>query len=255
MTVMPDSNSSWHLERRQRLFLALVAIQITCLLVADMVGVKIFRFQLGDGDMFPMRIEHTAGMIPFPVTFLVTDLVNEFYGKRAARFVAKLAFGMALLAFVLVSIARVLPIHEGYDNTATDQSFENIFGNSSLMTMCSIVAFFLGSLLDIAIFGFFKRITKGRMVWLRATGSTVISQLFDSFVITTLYFVVARALSGHEIATFGFIVEFALTGYVLKFVIAVALTPAMYAGRALIRRGFKLEPLSGDDPEAVEVPA
>lgn len=223
---------------RQKVFLVLAAIQITALLVANMIGVKLFSI-----DIAGLPVEHTAGMLPFPITFVLTDLLNEFYGKKAARMIAWIAFGMAIFAFILVSVARLLPILEGIPGTADERSFEVVFGGSSLMTLSSIVAFIFGSLLDIAIFGFFKRLTRGKMVWLRATGSTVVSQLFDSFVITILYFQVAQGLTGAEVASFDFVIRTAFTGYVLKFVIAVALTPAVYAGRAFLRRVVKLEPL------------
>lgn len=237
-------------DRRQRVFIVLAMLQVTSLIVANMIGVKLFQI-----DAWGLSVEHTAGMLPFPITFLITDLLNEFYGKRAARMVAWIAFGMAIFAFVLVSVARALPILEGIPGTADERSFEAVFGGSALMTLSSIVAFLLGSLLDIVVFGFFKRITKGRMVWLRATGSTVVSQLFDSFVITILYFQVAQGLTGGQVAPIDFVINTALTGYVLKFVIAVVLTPAVYGGRALIRRGLGLEPLAGDDPVAVTVRA
>lgn len=223
---------------RQKVFLVLAALQVTSLLVANMIGVKLFSI-----DVAGLDVEHTAGMLPFPITFLLTDLLNEFYGKKAARMIAWIAFGMAVFAFILVSVARALPILEGIPGTADERSFEVVFGGSAVMTLCSIVAFLFGSLLDILVFGFFKRITHGKMVWLRATGSTVISQLFDSFVITILYFQVAQGLSGGEVASPEFVLRTALTGYVLKFVIAVLLTPLIYAGRGLLRRVVGLEPL------------
>ena len=223
---------------RQRVFLVLAALQVTSLLVANMIGVKLFSI-----DIAGLPVEHTAGMLPFPITFLLTDLLNEFYGKKAARMITWLAFGMAIFAFILVSAARALPILEGIPGTADERSFEAVFGGSALMTLCSIVAFLFGSLLDIVVFGFFKRITHGKMVWLRATGSTVVSQLFDSFVITILYFQVAQGLTGGEVAGIDFVLRTALTGYVLKFVIAVLLTPLVYAGRGLLRRVVGLDPV------------
>jgi len=235
---MQDAPAAPRFDLRQKVFLVLAALQVTSLIVANMVGVKLFSIELAGID-----VEHTAGMIPFPITFILTDLLNEFYGKKAARMIAWVAFGMALFALVLVSVARLLPILEGIPGTSDEHSFETVFGGSTLMTLSSIVAFLLGSLLDIAVFGFFKRITGGKMVWLRATGSTVVSQLFDSFVITILYFQVAQGLTGGAVASLDFVLRTALTGYILKFVIAVILTPAIYAGRAFLRRVVKLEPL------------
>ncbi len=238
MNASPTEPNAPQFDLRQKVFLVLAALQVTAIIVANMIGVKLFSI-----DLAGIPVEHTAGMLPFPITFLLTDLLNEFYGKKAARMVAWIAFGMAIFAFLLVLVARALPILEGIPGTADERSFENVFGGSMWMTLCSIVAFLLGSLLDIGIFGFFKRITHGKMVWLRATGSTVVSQLFDSFVITILYFQVVQGLLGGEVASIDFVLRTALTGYLLKFAIAVVLTPAIYGGRYFLRKAVKLEPL------------
>lgn len=229
---------------RTRLYLWMSAVFVTCLLLANVLGVKLFSFQLLDGKL---TVEHTVGMLPFPITFLLTDLLNEYYGKRAARRVTYVAFAMGALAFGLIYLGRIMPIREGIPGTADADSFETIFGASSLMYIASIVAFLVGSLLDISLFGFFKRLTGGRLVWFRATGSTVISQLFDSFVVTFMFFIVLQTLTGGQAADLGFVFGTALTGYILKFVIAVAMTPLIYLGRWFIRVQFGLRPLP---PEA-----
>ncbi|MBC7833979.1 MAG: queuosine precursor transporter [Phycisphaerales bacterium] len=225
----------------QRVYLWLAALFVTSLLMANVIGVKLFLFKVNLSGL-QFDIEHTAGMLPFPLTFVLTDLLNEYYGKRGARRVVYLAFAMAALAFVFIAAARALPILEG-DGIATQEAFENIFGSSAAMYVCSIAAFLVGSQLDIVIFGVFKRLTGGRMVWLRATGSTVVSQLFDSFIITILFFMVALpVVSDAPPKELGWVVQVALTGYILKFVIAVALTPVIYAGRWAMREWFGLVP-------------
>jgi hypothetical protein len=150
---------------------------------------------------------------------------------------------MGLLAFALISLARAFPILEGIPGTATQQAFDNIFGAAALMYLASMIAFLFGSLLDIFIFGIFKRLTRGGMVWLRATGSTVISQLFDSFIITFVFFIVLQVITGGEPSPIGFVVRTAFTGYILKFAISIALTPAIYLGRWAIRVGCGLSPM------------
>lgn len=234
-----------HFDRRTLLYLWLAALFVTCLILSNILGVKLFALSiplLG----YTIPVEHTVGMLTFPITFLLTDLLNEYYGKRAARRVTYLGFSMGILAFLLIYIARAAPIKAGIPGTATNDAFENIFGAAALMYIASMIAFLLGSLLDIAIFGVFKRLTKGRMVWLRATGSTVISQLFDSFVITFVFFVLLQRLAGNQPAPLDFVFKTALTGYTLKFVISIALTPAIYAGRYAIRRFVGLQPLPSD---------
>lgn len=226
----------------QLLYVWLTAVFVTALVMANVLGVKLFRFELPLGSA-TIPVEHTVGMLAFPITFLLTDLLNEYYGKRAARRTTYVAFTMAFLAFLLIGVARGVPIKEGIPGTANATSFENIFGSASLMYLASLVAFLLGSLLDIAIFGMFKRLTKGKLVWLRATGSTVISQLFDSFIITFVFFQGFPILLGKEPAGLDFVFATALTGYVLKFVISVFLTPVIYAGRWAVARFFGLRPI------------
>lgn len=223
---------------QQQVYLWLSGVFVTCFLVANVIGVKLFSFEvplLGN-----LKVEHTVGMLPFPVTFLLTDLLNEYFGKRAARRVTYVAFAMGFLAFVFFSVGRVMPIKTGIPGTATQEAFDNIFGSATLMYIASLGAFLIGSLLDIWLFSTFKRWTGGRMIWLRATGSTVVSQLVDSFAVTFLFFMILPALLGNETAGTGFIVTTALTGYVLKFVIAVALTPGIYLGRWLLSSLFGL---------------
>lgn len=236
----------FQMDVRARLYMWLSGVFITCLLLSNILGVKLFRFEV---PLFgwTIPVEHTVGMLPFPITFVLTDLLNEYYGKLAARRVTYVGFAMGLLAFVLIYVARQFPILAGIPGTATHEAFENVFGSAALMYVASMVAFLIGSLLDIALFGMFKRMTGGRMVWLRATGSTIISQLFDSFVVTFMFFIVLQAMTGSEPAPLDFVIRTALTGYVLKFAIAVALTPVIYLGRWGINRWSGLRPMPPDD--------
>lgn len=224
------------------LYVWLAGLFVTALLMANITGVKMFRFEVAFAGL-TIPVEHTAGMLSFPITFVLTDLLNEYYGRRGARRVVWLAFVMGFVAFVLIGAARAIPILEGIPGTATAGSFENIFGAAASMYLASLAAFLLGSLLDIFLFAVFKRLTAGRMIWLRATGSTVISQMFDSFLVTFFFFDVAQWLTGQPAAPFDFVLRTAATGYVLKFVIAVVLTPVIYLGRWLIRTQVGLTPL------------
>ncbi|MDX2132602.1 MAG: queuosine precursor transporter [Planctomycetota bacterium] len=226
----------------QRVFVWLAAANLTALLLANVVGVKLFRFEVpAFGRIIP--VEHTAGMLAFPVTFLLTDLINEYFGRKAARRAAYVAFAMAGLAWTLLWVARKVPVLEGIPGTATQASFDNVFGAAALMYIASIVAFLFGNLLDIYLFGVFKRLTGGRLVWLRASGSTVVSQFFDSIIVTFVFFQLLQRWMGQETPSLEWTAQTAATGYVLKFVIAVALTPLIYAGRWTIRNVFGLTPL------------
>lgn len=236
----------WTPDVRTRLYIWLSGVFITCLLMANVLGVKLFAFKIVLGSI-TIPVEHTVGMLPFPITFVLTDLLNEYYGMKAARRVTWIAFCMAAIAFVLIYIGRVMPILEGIPGTADRASFENVFGSSSLMYLASIFAFVIGSMLDIFTFGLFKKATKGKMVWLRATGSTVISQVFDSFVITFVFFIVLQKVVGNEPASIEFVLKTAATGYILKFVLAIALTPVIYLGRWLIQSRLGIMPMPSTD--------
>lgn len=256
MTSAENARPGFTLDVRTSLYLWLAGVFVTCLLMANIVGVKLFSIQAPVfGRTIP--IEHTMGMLPFPITFLLTDLLNEYYGKRAARRVTYVAFAMAALAFVILMVARAFPIltlraDDGTPITATQEQFEAIFGSSSVMYIASIVAFLAGSLLDIWIFVVMKRLTGGKLVWLRATGSTVISQVFDSLIVTTMFFTVLplafAAVRGEpaRLPDLIWVLKTAATGYVLKFFIAVAMTPVIYLGRWIIRRFFGLQPLPAE---------
>lgn len=230
-------------DTRTRVYVWLSGVFVTCLLLANILGVKLFSFAVDWPLIGSFKVEHTVGMLTFPITFLLTDLLNEYYGKAAARRVTYIGFTMGLLAFVLIYIARKTPILTGIPGTATEESFENIFGAAALMYLASMIAFLLGSLLDIFIFGVFKRLTGDRLVWFRATGSTVISQLFDSFIVTFVFFQALPVLTGGTPTDFRFVLRTAATGYILKFVIAVLLTPAIYLGRWLMREWLGLVPV------------
>ncbi len=245
-TASLDAHNPHALSSPQRVYLWLVSVNITCLLLANIIGAKLFQLELdlaAIGLSSKIPIEHTMGMLPFPITFLLTDLVNEYFGRRAARRMAYLSFSMAALTWFLIYVSRLFPTLEGIPGTATNAAFENIFGAAAIMYIASIIAFLASSLLDIYLFSILKRLTGGKLIWLRTTGSTVLSQLFDSFLVTFLFFYLLPRLLGNDAATLKFVMQTAVTGYVLKFFIAVALTPAIYAGRWAIRRFFGMTPI------------
>lgn len=234
---------------QQRVYLWLAAIFISSLLIADIVGIKLFRVPLPFPILGFDAVEHTCGMLTFPVTFLLTDLVNEYYGKRAARRLTYIGFVMAVYVFLIINIAQAMPYLEAPFNVRQDQ-FDAIFGSAKVMYVASVSAYLVGQLSDIAMFGFIKRLTGQRYVWLRATGSTVISQLIDSFIVSYLAFSLGRQLlrdPANPPAPISAIPQIAVTGYTLKFVIAIAITPLIYAGRYAMHRWFGLRPLP---PEA-----
>ncbi|MCO5170939.1 MAG: queuosine precursor transporter [Planctomycetes bacterium] len=226
--------------RGQLLYVWLAALFSTSLIMADIVGVKLFRVEL-----FGLPVEHTCGMLTFPLTFLLTDLVNEYYGKRATRRMTFIALAMAVFAFIVLNISQAMPYLPA-DFNVSEQAFDEVLGSTKLMYVASLIAYLIAQLTDIAVFGFMKRLTGGKLLWLRATGSTVLSQVVDSLIVTTLYFQ-AKAIATGQPIPMTTVLKLAATGYVLKFVLAVLVTPLIYAGHALFRRGFGLVPLPPDE--------
>jgi hypothetical protein len=222
-------------DARAKLFLVLAATFVTSLVVGDIIGGKLVQTTIAG---YPFTV--TVGMIPFPVTFLLTDLLNEFYGKRAARFVTWVGLGMALLAYAFIFIAAAIPIApltRAMDWTGvTEESFLRVFVGSQRMILASLTAYVAAQLVDISVFHVLKRMTGQRLLWLRATGSTMVSQIIDTVVIN---FVAWTGLLSVE-QILGIIVS----AYVLKVAIAVGLTPLIYAGHALIERLLDLEPVA-----------
>jgi queuosine precursor transporter len=253
IAAMPASEgfaSQLRLSRAQIVYLWLAVLFISSLLVADVLGVKLFRIPLGFAFSVPWQdapidaIQHTCGMLTFPITFLITDLINEFYGKKAARRIVWIGFAAGGFVFLVINIALAMPHWEVEFNIAS-RSFDDVFSSSRVMYVASLSAYLVGSFCDIAIFSWLKRITGGKRVWLRATGSTVVSQAIDSFIVTWLAFSVARTAlsSGVPAMPMDEVLKTAATGYLLKFVIALGLTPIIYLGRWVMRTRFGLVPL------------
>ncbi len=181
----------------------------------------------------------TMGVIPFPITFIVTDILNEFYGKKGVRFTTFLGMAMILLAYFLIVIDLQIPANQ--ISPVDDISFQKVFANSGLVIVGSITAYLIGQLIDIQVFHFIRTKTNGRFIWLRATGSTIISQLIDSYVVI---FIAFGKYEPSEVLGFPFyslvnipsLVSISTTNFVYKLLIAILLTPVIYISHTLIER-------------------
>jgi queuosine precursor transporter len=234
------------LDKRLMLFVVLAGVFITSLIVGDLIGVKLFEVRLG-----PMVAVMSAGMLPFPITFLLTDILNEFYGKKAARFVTWVGFAMALFAFAVIAASVQVPwapLTKAPDfNGTVEGSFNNVFTGSQRILVASMIAYLVGQFCDIAVFNQLKKLSNNRLLWLRATGSTVVSQLIDTVVVQFV------AWSG--VLPTPTILNIIYTSYAVKLLVAVGLTPLVYAGHALLQRYLDLRPVVlGADGEPLPEP-
>lgn len=217
------------MRRAQRIYILITALFVAALVAGDFVGGKFFSFA---GRSF------SAGIVPFPLTFVLTDVVNEFYGKSGARRLTYAGLAAAMFVWATINLALLLPTTA--DSPISDQVFRSAFGTSARLYLASLAAYLIGQFLDISLFGVLRRVTGERLLWLRSTGSTVFSQAIDSLSVSFVFLVGTRSL--------GFIVSNAANNYVGKLAMAVLLTPLIYLGHALIRRYLDTEGVAATAP-------
>lgn len=231
-------------QKRNRLFVILSGIVITNALMAEMIGVKIFSLESTAGFNpvhmnilgFVMDFNLTAGVVIWPVVFVTTDLINEYFGKPGVKRISYFTAILIAYAFLVIFLSIHLPPADWWidanakdpaGNTFNiDYAFGKLFGQGQRIIIGSLTAFILGQLVDVFVFQQLRRYTGSRMLWLRATGSTLISQFIDSFVV--LYIAFYGMFSGEQIIAIG------ITNYIYKFCIAILLTPLIYFGHTLI---------------------
>ena len=211
-------------------------------LIAECIGVKIFSLEDTVGvhraniNLFgsPFSFHLTAGVLLWPVVFIMTDIINEFYGPKGVKFLSYLTIGLISYAFLIFTGAINLSPSEyfsiGNNIDKPDNAFRGIFGQGMWIIIGSMIAFLIGQVLDVLVFHRIKKITGEKSIWLRATGSTLISQLVDSFVVLFIAFYVGKRIqtgqgepwSLHQVLVTG-------TGnYIYKFAVAIILTPLIY---------------------------
>jgi uncharacterized integral membrane protein (TIGR00697 family) len=233
-------------DRPQRLFLVLTGFFVANALLAEFIGVKIFALEdtLGvapfEWNLFGQSgsLSFTAGTLLWPIVFVMTDVINEFFGKRGVKLISWLTVALIVYAFLFAYAAISLApagwwVGVGRDQGVPDYqaAFAAVFGQGLWIIGGSVTAFLIGQLIDVSVFHRIRRATGERMVWLRATGSTAVSQLIDSFIVLYIAFVL-----GPQQWSMSLFLAVGTVNYVYKMCAAIALIPAIYALRALIRR-------------------
>jgi hypothetical protein len=217
---------------------------VVLLVLTNIVGTKLFM------SPFDPAWALTTGIVTYPFTFLVTDLVSEIYGKKRADFMVLLGFAMSLLMMLILQIALVVPSHEawassgyfldgwvagpeGATGTAVEgyqYAFESVFALNSLLLVGSMLAYACAQLTDNWLYHFWKNLTNGKHLWLRNNGSTWVSQLVDTAIVNSILFYLGFGME------FWLGVEIMVTIYLHKILIAALDTPLIYLGVALLRR-------------------
>ena len=225
-------------DKSTRLFYILGAFFLANAILAEFIGVKIFSLEKTFGlnpiniDLFGVEnlaFNLTAGVLLWPVVFIMTDIINEYFGRKGVRFLSFTAAGLIIYAFLMVYFAILLSPADFWieRNTANgiinmDLAFKAIFGQGLWIIVGSLVAFLIGQLVDVTVFHLVKAKTGSDKIWLRATGSTLVSQFIDSFVVLFIAFYVGAGWDLKLVIVIG------IMNYAYKFLIAVALTPLLY---------------------------
>lgn len=212
--------------KKNIVFIILAGIFITNAVVAELIGGKLIHLA-----GFTLSI----GILPWPIVFLTTDLINEHFGKSGVRKLTFLTVCLVSYAFFILLVGMRIPAASF--SPVSDGQFTAVFGQSMWIIVGSLIAFVVSQLLDVAVFWKFKKYTGDKYIWLRATGSTVISQLIDTFIVAGIAFWLPGKVSFSEN------LNMSSTGYLAKLMIAVALTPLIYLGHRLIRNYLKDEEL------------
>lgn len=234
-------------DKKTRLFIILSGIFITNALIAEMIGGKIFSFErtLGFeplntplfGDNL-LQFNLTAGVLLWPVVFITTDIINEYFGKKGVRRITFITVGLIAYAFLAIYLAMHLaPADFWLEVNATDatgaaininEAFRLVLTQGLNIIFASLVAFVIGQFVDVFVFHKLRNYTGKRMIWLRATGSTLISQLIDSFVVLLVAFYFLGPWTLEQVLAVG------ITNYIYKFLIAICLTPLLYVAHYFI---------------------
>ena len=234
-------------DKATRLYIILGAFFVANALIAEMVGVKLFQLEtalgLAKADFSLLGQDHlsfvlSVGVLPWPIVFIMTDVVNDYYGVRGVRFLTLITTGLIAFAFVVMYFAIRMPAEQGWWIASSagqgvpdmQAAFASIFGQGMNIIVGSLTAFVVGQLVDAFVFRRIKRVTGDQRIWLRATGSTLVSQLIDSVVVTYVAFWIFKDMS------FPMATALVLTAYTYKLIVAVLSTPLVYLVHAGVER-------------------
>ena len=217
----------------QRVYLFLGALFITSLVVSNLIFQKFFYWYPFNIEIFGTKLfEISVGVLPYPITFLITDLISEIYGKKKANQIVVAGIFASFFSMLIVFIANSVPATEW--SPVDNSLFSTVFGNTAIAVFASMMAYLLAQFIDIHIYHFWKRLTQGRHLWLRNNFSTFLSQFVDTFTILTL-------LCAFNIIAWDKFVGLLLAGFLFKILIALIDTPFLYFAVFIFRKRFNLK--------------
>jgi len=224
-------------DKPTKLFISITAFFIANALIAECIGGKIFSLEKVFGfapanmTLFGekgLSFNLTCGVLLWPLEFVITDIVNEYYGPKAVRRISITAVALISYAFVMFYLAMHAAPADFWESSketngmpSMQKAFESIFGQGMWIILGSLVAFLVSQFIDVVVFHKIKKMTGEKMVWLRATGSTVVSQLVDSFVVLFIAFKIGNGWSWSTV------LAVCAVNYIYKFTMAIILTPVI----------------------------
>jgi uncharacterized integral membrane protein (TIGR00697 family) len=215
-----------------KIYLYLAALFITSLVVSNLIFQKFFYWYPFDGTVLGSRLfELSVGILPYPITFLITDLISEIYGKRAANRVVTAGIFASFFSMGILLVSDIVPAMES--SPIDDATFTKVFSLSPLAVLASMIAYLLAQFVDIRIYHFWKKLTKGKMLWLRNNFSTFASQFLDTFSVILL-------LSIFGILPWDLFYGLVLSGFIFKVLVAALDTPLLYLFVWMFRKKFGL---------------
>jgi uncharacterized integral membrane protein (TIGR00697 family) len=217
----------------QKIYLFLAALFITSLVVSNLIFQKFFYWYPMDIEIFGSKLfEISVGILPYPITFLITDLISEIYGKKRANQVVIAGIFASVFSLLIIWVADSMP---AIPNSPIQNSlFTKVFGNSVLAVFASMSAYLFAQFIDIQVYHFWKKRTKGRHLWLRNNFSTWFSQFIDTLSIIFL-------LCSFEIIPWESFKGLLISGFIFKVLVAFLDTPFLYLGVYLFRKRFNLK--------------
>jgi len=223
------------MNNQEKIYSILLVFFITMIVLTNIIGVKLF-------EIFPNLLKNpitlTTGIITYPITFLITDIVCEVFGKKKASLMVIFGFFASLLSLVFINISVILPGSEvwinnslGYKSVYEMQTaYESVFTLPGFLISASMLAYLVSQLIDVRIFHFLKNLTNGKKLWLRNNMSTICSQLVDTIIVNTIFLYLGLNLEWSTI------IEIIIASYIFKVLIAMLDTPLVYIGVKYIRR-------------------
>ena len=216
-----------------KIYLYLAALFITSLVVSNLIFQKFFYWYPFDGKIFGIRLfELSVGILPYPITFLITDLISEIYGKIAANRVVTAGIFASFFSMGILLIADYVPAMES--SPVDNATFTQVFSLSPLAVLASMIAYLLAQFVDIRIYHFWKKLTNGKMLWLRNNFSTFTSQFLDTFSVVCL-------LSVFGVLPWDLFFGLVLSGFIFKVIVALLDTPLLYLLVWMFKKKFDLK--------------